>query len=77
MALRHLERHELAHLPLASQPPAAGAALGLCNGADARVLFYQTVEEAILPLLETLGLAAREAWATRHGADALLASTLQ
>jgi hypothetical protein len=77
LALRHLEQHELAHLPLASQPPAAGAALGLCNGADARVLFYQTVEEAILPPLEALGLAARDAWGTRHGADALLASTAQ
>lgn len=71
VALRHLEQHELAHLPLASRPPAAGAALGLCSGADARVLFYQTVEEAILPPLEALGLAAREAWATRQRADPL------
>lgn len=38
VALRHLELHELAHLPLASTPPAAGVALGLCSGADARVL---------------------------------------
>jgi hypothetical protein len=77
VALRHLEQHELAHLPLASQPPAVGAALGLCNGADARMLFYQTVEEAILPALEALGLAARDAWASRHEADPLLASTPQ
>lgn len=77
VALRHLERHELAHLPLASQPPAAGAALGLCNGADARLLFYQTVEEAILPPLAALGLAAHDAWVTRHSADALLASAPQ
>jgi hypothetical protein len=41
------------------------------------VLFYQAVEEAILPPLEALGLAARDAWATRHGADALLASSPQ
>jgi hypothetical protein len=72
VALRHLELHELAHLPLASQPPAAGVALGLCNGADARVLFYRTVEEAILPPLEALGLSASEAWAARRSADALL-----
>ena len=77
VALRHLERHELAHLPLASQPPAAGAALGLCSGAEARVLFYRTVEEAILPPLAALGLAAHDAWTTRHSADALLASTPQ
>jgi hypothetical protein len=77
VALRHLERHELAHLPLASRPPAAGAALGLCNGADARLLFYQTVEEAILPPLAALGLAAHDAWITRHSADALLAGTPQ
>lgn len=74
VALRHLEQHELAHLPLASQPPATGVALGLCSGADARVLFYQTVEGAILPPLEALGLAAREAWATRQRADQLLAA---
>jgi hypothetical protein len=77
VALRHLERHELAHLPLSSTPPPAGAALGLCNGADARLLFYQAVKEAILPPLEALGLRARDAWATRHAADALLPSTPQ
>ncbi|HKY37923.1 MAG TPA: hypothetical protein VJN18_18400 [Polyangiaceae bacterium] len=41
------------------------AALGLCSGADARVLFYQTVEHAILPQLENLGLSARTAWQAR------------
>jgi len=70
LALRHLELHELAHLPLASQPPPAGVALGLCSGADARRLFYSTVAEAILPALEGLGLAAHTAWAAREGADA-------
>jgi hypothetical protein len=73
VALRHLEVHELAHLPLASTPPAAGVALGLCSGADARVLFYETVSNAILPALEGLGLAANDAWAARASADALLA----
>jgi hypothetical protein len=74
VALRHLELHELAHLPLASTPPAAGVALGLCSGPDARVLFYETVTSAILPPLEALGLAANEAWAARQSADAWLAS---
>jgi hypothetical protein len=65
VALRHLELHELAHLPITSQPPPEGVALGLCSGADARVLFYQTVEHAILPQLENLGLSARAAWQAR------------
>jgi hypothetical protein len=72
VALRHLELHELEHLPIASRPPAAGAALGLCNGADARELFYRTVEQAIVPSLEALGLTAADAWVTRQRADALL-----
>ncbi len=72
VALRHLERHELAHLPLTSQPPAAGAALGLCSGTDARKLFYSTVAEAILPALESLGLSAHTAWAARGEADVAL-----
>ena len=76
VALRHLELHELEHLPLGSKPPAAGAALGLCNGADARALFYETVTTAILPPLENLGLKATEAWQTRTTADQHLLSQL-
>jgi hypothetical protein len=73
VALRHLELHELAHLPLASTPPPEGVALGLCSGPDARTLLYQTIDEAILPQLSALGLAAHEAWHERTGADRLLA----
>ena len=73
IALRHLERHELSHLPLDSTPPSAGVALGLCSGPDARTLFYATVAEAILPPLEGLGLRAHEAWAARQTADSRLA----
>jgi hypothetical protein len=76
VALRHLERHELAHLPLGSAPPPAGVALGLCSGADARQLFYRTVAEAILPALDDLGLSASSAWAAREGADAALEAEL-
>lgn len=72
VALRHLERHELLHLPLASTPPVAGAALGLCSGADARTLFYETVSAAILPRLEACGLAANDAWQARESADRVL-----
>lgn len=72
VAFRHLELHELAHLPLASKPPAEGIQLGLCSGAEARTLFYATVSEAILPPLDELGLAASTAWACRAMADAWL-----
>ncbi len=65
VALRHLEEHELAHLPL-SAPPPHGSVLGLCNGAEARVLFYETIEQVILPGLEALGLPARKAWRERR-----------
>lgn len=71
VALRHLELHELAHLPLTSTPPASGAALGLCSGPDARTLFYETVTNAILPPLEALGLRAHDAWEARRSADVL------
>lgn len=67
VALGHLERHELAHLPLDACPPPEGAALGLCSGAEARTLFSRTVTEVILPRLQSLGLPAREAWRHRLG----------
>jgi hypothetical protein len=65
VAFRHLERHELAFLPLESVPPPEGAALGLCSGGDARVLFYETVAQAIVPQLDILGFAAGRAWQER------------
>jgi hypothetical protein len=65
VAFAHLERHELAHLVVGARPPAEGAALGLCDGADARTLFYATVCEVIVPRLEALGVTASRAWATR------------
>jgi hypothetical protein len=79
VALAHLVDHELAHLPLQA-PPSEGAALGLCNGADARELFFDTVETVILPRLAALGLKAPPlAWEHalrphRHEAPALAAS---
>jgi hypothetical protein len=76
VAFRHLELHELAHLPLSSTPPPEGVALGLCSGPDARTLFYATVTEAILPPLEALGLRAHDAWQSRQTADLLLSPQL-
>lgn len=57
VALAHLDAHELAHLPLHGAPPPEGAALGLCNGADARTLYRETVDQVILPGLLALGIA--------------------
>jgi hypothetical protein len=56
VALAHLERHELAHLHVESSPPPEGAALGLCDGKEARKLYYETVDEVIVPRLRTLGV---------------------
>ncbi len=66
VAFDALERHELAHLPEASCPPPEGAAIGLCSGADARILFYETVVEVIVPSLERAGLPAARAWEGRR-----------
>jgi hypothetical protein len=66
-ALRHLEEHELAHLPARNIVPEGGAALGLCSGSDARVLLYDTIVEVIIPGLQAVGLDARRAWLSRHG----------
>lgn len=65
IAFAHLEAHELAHLPLEAEWPPEGAELGLCSGKDARELFYATVENVIVPGLESQGLPARQAWLTR------------
>lgn len=72
VAFAHLETHELAHLPLSSNPPPEGVELGLCSGADARVLFFETVETVIVRSLEALGLPAAKAWETRNS-DAIAA----
>ncbi len=68
VAFAHLEAHELSHLPADLAPPPEGVAHGLCSGADARVLFYETVTEVVVPQLEACGLAAKSAWEARHEA---------
>lgn len=65
VALRHLEEHELSHLPEHHRPPPAGTALGLCSGSDARVLLYETIDEVIVPGLVAAGLDAERAWLHR------------
>lgn len=65
VALRHLEQHELSHLPPTDGFGQPGVELGLCSGNDARKLFYATVETVILPRLTALGLDAARAWRLR------------
>ena len=65
VAFAHLERHELAHLPADVVPPAEGKVLGLCNGLDARKLFYAAIEQIIVPGLCQHGLKAQWAWDNR------------
>lgn len=71
VAFAHLEEHELAHLPVEAEARPGGEALGLCSGADARSLYFETVASIIVPGLERLGFRAREGYAARHGRLAL------
>ena len=62
VAFEHLVEHELSHLPLSAVAPADGGIYGLCSGKDARGLFFDTVEQVIVPGLEARGLPAAKAW---------------
>jgi len=79
VALAHLEAHELAHLPASAGPLEGGEQLGLCSGASARALFYDTVRDVIVPRLGALGLDAQRAWDGRlrssHGATGRASET--
>ncbi len=66
LAFGHLEAHELAHIPVTTSWPDEAVAYGLCDGADARLLFYETVSEVIVPQLEAHGLPASQAWQDRR-----------
>jgi hypothetical protein len=65
VAFGALEAHELAHIPRGTWPP-EGATYGLCDGDDARALFYDTVCDVIVPQLEAHGLPAKQAWDDRR-----------
>ena len=66
VALGHLERHELAHLPAGAVWPEGAEAWGLCSGGEARELFDATVQDVILPGLERMGIPAHRAWENRR-----------
>lgn len=65
VAFAHLEAHELRFLPVGRPLPPGAEQLGLCHGSDARALFYDTVEQVIVPRLEGHGIPARMAWQRR------------
>ncbi len=73
VAFAYLERREVDLLPLT--PPAIPSelraqreAVGMCEGEDARSLFYKTVTEVIVPRFEALGIDAAQAWKNRREA---------
>jgi hypothetical protein len=67
VAFAHVEAHELSHLPLhRARVPEGGEAFGLCSGYEARELFYDTLEQVVVPELTKVGLAARRAWMSRR-----------
>lgn len=68
VAFAHLEAHELAHLPLTGPLPDGAETAGVCDGAEARDLFYATVTGVLVPRLEALGLPAARAWRARRAA---------
>lgn len=61
-ALAHQLAYELPRLPLNAGLRPELAQAGVCDGAFARTLFLDTVEQVIVPQLEAAGLSARAAW---------------
>lgn len=75
VAFAYLERREIDLLPLT--PPAIPAelraqreAVGMCEGEQARSLFYKTITDVIVPRFEELGIDAADAWKHRREAPA-------
>jgi hypothetical protein len=64
VAFLHLLHYELTHLPVQPTPPSEiMEAYGVCNGRDARALFYDTITSVIVPELQARGLPGESAWA--------------
>lgn len=60
---RHAIAWEVPKLPLNLGLRAEVAQAGVCDGGDARALFFDTMAEVIVPQLDALGLDASAAWA--------------
>ncbi|MCB9737818.1 MAG: ferritin-like domain-containing protein [Deltaproteobacteria bacterium] len=65
LAFGHVEAHELRELAAGPSPSRAATDVGVCDGDQARRLFYDTVRDVIVPGLERRGLRAGWAWAHR------------
>ena len=65
VAFAHLERHQLEQLPDHGAPPPEAVALGVCDGGEARAMFYATISDVIVPRLEAHGIPAGRAWSRR------------
>lgn len=71
VAFGYLEKKELEAMPIEKQKFSKEllfecAGLGVTDTAVARELFFQTIDEVIVPELENLGLDARAAWRERR-----------
>lgn len=62
IALAHQCAYELPKLPVNLGLRAEVAAAGVCDGGAARALFFDTIEQIIVPQLDAAGLHASEAW---------------
>jgi hypothetical protein len=62
VALSHLVAYEIPKLPVHHGLRAELAAAGVCDGGEARALFFDTLRCVIVPQLDALGLAASAAW---------------
>jgi hypothetical protein len=62
-AFAHQIAHEIPKLPVLDGGAGAAAQAGVCDGGLARKIFFDTMEQVIVPGLEKAGLDARTAWA--------------
>ena len=62
VAFKSVREHELHYLPDNGAPSDEAAAVGVCDGSEARQLFFETVNTVIIPGLEEHGLQAELAW---------------
>ena len=68
VALVHQIAYEIPKLPFNPGLRREVAAAGVCDGADAQDLFYDTISEVVVPTLQALGLDAEGAWARARAA---------
>ncbi len=70
VAFEHQIRWELPKLPLLGLVGQQAGAAGVCDGLEARALFFDTFEAVIVPQLDAAGLAATPAWERAKAATA-------